>query len=49
MFYKEGNTSFLASWTVVSNSIITLDFEIDFFVKERFVKSNNVNWVFIYI
>ena len=47
MFDKEGNTSFLASWTVVSNSIITLDFEIDFFVKERFVKSNNVNWVFI--
>ena len=47
MFYKEGNTSFLASWTVVSNSIITWNSEIDFFGKERFIKSNNVNWVFI--
>ena len=37
MFYKEGNTSFLASWTVVSNSIITWNFEIDFFGKERFI------------
>ena len=47
MFYEEGNTTSWASWTVVSDSIITLDFEINFFVKERFIKSNNVNWVFI--
>ena len=47
MFYEEGNTTSWASWTVVSDSIITLNFEISFFVKERFIKSNNVNWVFV--
>ena len=33
MFNKEGNTSFLASWTVISDSIITWDSEIELFAK----------------
>ena len=37
MFYKEGNTSSLASWTVDSNSIITRDVKIQSFIKERFI------------
>ena len=36
-FYKEGNTSSLASWSVVSDSIITWNFEIVVFAKERFI------------
>ena len=49
MFYEEGNTTSWASWTVISDSIITLDFEINLFMKERFIKSYDVNWVFFKI
>ena len=49
MFYEEGNTTSWASWTVISDSIITLNFEINLFVKERFIKSDDVNWVFFKI
>ena len=49
MFYEEGNTTSWASWTVISDSIITLDFESNLFVKERFIKSYGVNWVFFKI
>ena len=49
MFYEEGNTTLWASWTVISDSIITLDFEINLFMKERFIKSYDVNWVFFKI
>ena len=34
MIYEEGNTTSQASRTVISDSIITLNFEINFFVKE---------------
>ena len=37
MFYEEGNTTSRASWTVISDSIITWNFEIKLFVKKRFV------------
>ena len=37
MFYQEGKTSSIASGTVVSNSIITCDFDIVLFAKERFI------------
>ena len=49
MFYEEGNTTSWGSWTVISDSIITWDFEIDLFMKERFIKSYDVNWVFCQI
>ena len=39
MFYEEGNTTSWASWTVISNSIITLDFEGNLFVKERLLRA----------
>ena len=39
MFYEEGNTASWASWTVISNSIITLDFEGNLFVKERLLRA----------
>ena len=37
MFYEDGNTSSIASWMVVSDSIISWDFEIVLFAKERFI------------
>ena len=37
LFYKEGNTSSLASSTVVSDSIITRDSEIELLAKKRFI------------
>ena len=46
MFYEEGNTTSSASGTVISDSIITLNFEINLFGKERFIKSDDVNCVF---
>ena len=49
MFYEEGNTTYWASWTVISDSIMTLNFESNLFVKERFIKSYDVNWVFFKI
>ena len=39
MFYEEGNTTSWASWTAISDSIITLNFESIFLVKERFIMS----------
>ena len=49
MFHEEGNTTSSASWTVISDSIITFNFEINLFGKERIIKSDDVNWVFFKI
>ena len=46
MFYEEGNTTFYASWVIFSYSILTWYFESILFVKERLIKSYNVNWIF---
>ena len=35
MFYEEGNSTSGPSWTVIFYRIITLNFEINFFGKER--------------
>ena len=45
MFYQEGNTSSLASWTFVSDSIITWDFEIVLSAIKRFIWSNNIKYI----
>ena len=37
MFYEEGNSTSGPSWTVIFYCIITLNFEINFFGKERFI------------
>ena len=37
MFYEEGNSSSGPSWTAIFDCIITLNFEINFFGKERLI------------
>ena len=41
IFYEEGNSTFGTSWMIIFNCIITLDFEIYFFGKERFILSDD--------